>query len=350
MQAISTAVAPQIEPALIDQLAHGIALADAESWLINFTNTRFAQWFPAGDTMDERLPGLDVPRARTRIAAGRPHTFDVELRQGARTTVVQVEIKPVEIAGRRQILVECHDASARRQAELMLDSYSKLAERHARELTRTKERAEKLLLNVMPRSVYEELKECGSAVPQRIEAATVLMLDVVGFTEMALAQDPQGLIAELNDVFTAFDRVVELFGCERIKTIGDGYVAVAGLGGPASDDAVNLARAALRMKRYLERRNAQHEKRWTCRFGLATGPLIGALVGVQKYIFDVFGPAVNLAARLECKAEPMQILVCADTKAKLAEEFLLSPLGPLAIKGFGEREVFALEDEVRGKT
>src|SRR5690606_22772047 len=117
----------------------------------------------------------------------------------------------------------CFNISKRKEAEYMLDSYSKMSERNAKELQREKERVEKLLLNIMPRPVYEELRDYGTTTPVRFDAASVLMLDFVGFTEMAVSRDPSALISELNDIFSAFDRIVELFNCERIKTIGDGY-------------------------------------------------------------------------------------------------------------------------------
>ena len=119
-------------------------------------------------------------------------------------------------------------------------------------------------------------------------------------------------MAELNDIFSAFDRIVEMFGCERIKTFGDAYLAVSGLpGGERRPCGLEIARVALRMRRYIERRNASHPTPWLCRIGINTGPVIGSIVGVQKYVYDIFGPAVNLAARLEALSEPMQITLCA---------------------------------------
>lgn len=103
----------------------------------------------------------------------------------------------------------------------MIESYSKIIERQNRDLKKEKERVEKLLLNIMPQQVYEEWTEFGVTTPQRFDNASVLMLDFVGFTQMAISQEPTKLISELNDIFTAFDWIVEQFGCERLKTIGD---------------------------------------------------------------------------------------------------------------------------------
>ena len=209
----------------------------------------------------------------------------------------------------------------------MIESYSKMIERQNREVKRKKNRVEKLLLNIMPKTVYEEWKEFGVTTPQRYDNATVLMFDFVGFTEMSVSQDPNRLISELNDIFTSFDRIVEQFGCDRLKTIGDAYVAVSGVPEANPDHASSIARAALRFIRYLERRNLISEFEWKARIGIHSGPMIGSVVGVQKYVYDIFGPGMNMAARLEHLCEPMEIRLSEDTHAKITNEFRMTDLG-----------------------
>ena len=246
----------------------------------------------------------------------------------------------------RLALVECKDISKLRETEYMLESYSKMAEKNTRELQREKERGEKLLLNIMPRSVYEEMRDFGTTTPQRFDNASIMMLDFVGFTNMAISRDPAGLIAELNDMFTAFDRIVELFGCERIKTIGDAYMAVSGLPEQTPDHAHNVARVALRIRRYLERRNAAHPEPWLCRIGINSGPVVGSVVGIQKYVYDIFGPGVNLAARMESNSEPMRITLCKPTYELIKDDFACTPRGEIEIKGFGTQELYFLDREL----
>jgi len=336
----------------LQALSVGVAVADPETWALRFENGKFFEWFPMNvaaegeDTLESRIPDLDPARARERLERGRPYSFETEVRAGARTIGLQVTLRREELADKTFLLVECHNISKQKEAEYMLDSYSRMAEKNARELQREKERAEKLLLNIMPRTVYEEMKDFGTTTPQRFDSATVLMLDFVGFTEMAVARDPSALIAELNDIFSAFDRIVELFGCERIKTIGDGYVGVSGLPEVNPDHAANIAKVALRMRRYLKRRNASHTNEWRCRIGICTGPVIGSLVGIQKYVYDIFGPAINFAARLEAICEPMQIAVAEETRDLIRDDFRLSELGEIEIKGFGPRRIYCLDDEV----
>ncbi len=330
-------------------LGTGLAVADAAGWAILFENARFFQWFPppgdGADSLAVRLRGLDAGLAHSRLAQGRPFAFETEVKAGARTVTVAVELRTERVDDRDLVVAECRNVTKQKEAEYMLDSYSRLAEKNARELQKEKERVEKLLLNIMPRAVYEEMKDYGTTTPQRFDAASVLMLDFVGFTDMAISRDPAAIVAELNDIFSAFDRIVELFGCERIKTIGDAYVAVSGLPEATVDHAANIAKVALRMRRYLERRNASHPTQWRCRIGVATGPIIGSLVGIQKYVYDIFGPAVNLAARLEALSEPMQITVSEETARHLRDDFVLADRGPLAVKGFETIRVFTLEDE-----
>jgi adenylate cyclase len=261
---------------------------------------------------------------------------------------VGVELRPEEVDGEVLLVVEGTDTSKQKEAEYMLDSYSRLAEKNARELDKEKDRVEKLLLNIMPRSVYEEMRDFGTTTPQRVEAASILMLDFVDFTEMAIARDPGALVAELNDIFSAFDRIVELFGCERIKTIGDCYVCVSGLPETNVDHASNIAKVALRMRHYLDRRNASHPTKWTCRIGIATGAVIGSVVGIQKYVYDIFGPAVNLAARMESACEPMEITMTEETVERVGDEFMFSELGNFQIKGFGNIPLFRLDGERDG--
>lgn len=334
-------------------IGSAVAIVDLESWQILFENGTFFEWFsPEADTdvpLGTRIPGLDLDAVREKLEKGRRFTWETELVSGARTINAEVEVRRLTYEERDVALVEARNINKRKEAEYLLDSYSRMAEKNARDLQREKERAEKLLLNIMPRAVYEELREYGSTTPQRFEAASVLLLDFVGFTNMAIANDPTSTIAELNDIFSAFDRIVELYGCERLKTMGDGYMAVSGLPEANPDHAANLAKVALRMRRYIERRNAAHPEAWRCRIGIHSGPIIGSVVGVQKYVYDIFGPGVNLAARMENLADPMQIVISRDTWALIRDEFNCSDLGEAEVKGFGMQHIYSLDAEASGR-
>jgi adenylate cyclase len=332
---------------LLESVGVGLALLRPETLEVVFHNRRFGELFPAVAegpcSFDELIPGLAVERLRERIAAGRPFTCEAEARLKRRAVSLAVQITQHTGDDVSLLIVECQNISKIRELEYMIESYSKMVEKQNRSVQREKERAEKLLLNIMPKTVYEELKTFGVTTPQRYDAASVLMLDFVGFTEMAISQDPSALIAELNDIFTSFDRIVEQFGCERIKTIGDAYMAVSGIPEATPDHAQNIAKAALLFVRYLARRNASHAQQWQCRVGIASGPVIGSIVGIHKYVYDIFGPAVNLAARMETFSGPMEITLCEDMQARLREEFRCTDRGLSEVKGFGRRRLFSLK-------
>jgi adenylate cyclase len=334
---------------LLKSLETPVALVDPESWEVLFENGRFFGLFPPDpvgeDSIWARLPALDREKVSARLKRGRTYRGEAEVGAGARATTLDVELRGGELAGRTLVTVECRDVTKRKEAEYMLDSYSRMAERNARDLQREKDRAEKLLLNIMPRSVFEEMKDFGSVTPQRFDHATILMLDFVGFTSMAVSRDPGALVSELNDIFSAFDRIVELFNCERMKTIGDAYMAVSGIPEQTEDHAQSIARVALRLRRYLEKRNTSHREPWLGRIDIHTGPVVGSIVGVQKYVYDIFGPGVNMAARMEALAEPMQIAVSADTFEMIKDEFICSTLDEVDVKGFGMQRIYSLDAE-----
>jgi len=335
---------------LAQTLGVGLAVVDPEAWEILFENANFFKWFPPQEDADEpltaRLIGFNASRASSRLQGGRPYSLETVVQSGGREVPIAVEVRPLPDHPLDYAVIECQDVSKQKQAEYMLESYSQMAERNARDLQREKDRVERLLLNVMPKSVYEEMKDYGTVTPQLFDNASILMVDFVGHTEKDISRDPAALVTELNDIFTVFDRITELFACERIRTAGDGYMAVSGLPEPTPDHARNIARVALRMLRYIERRNSAHAEPWMCRIGINSGPVIGSLVGVQKYVYDIFGPGVNLAARMESLSEPMRITVSENTHKLIKDEFVCSERGEFEVKGFGPTVLYFLEREV----
>ncbi len=333
---------------VLRDLETGVAVVALEDWRIVFENGRFFQWVPpqgdADGPLSERLEEFKADRARDRIKNNRAYRQSIETRDGARSTFLEIAMRPFDGDGEYAV-VECRDMTAQKRAEYMLESYSEVSERNTRELQKEKDRVEKLLLNIMPRSVYEEMKDYGTVTPMRYENATIMLLDFVDFTEMAISREPGELVSELNDIYSAFDRIVEMFGCERIKTMGDAYMAVSGLPEASPEHAADIARVALRIRRYLDRRNAAHAQTWNCRIGIATGPVIGSIVGIQKYVYDIFGPGVNMAARMEGLSESMRITVSSETFDLIADDFILDDRGMHDVKGFGQMDVYYLEGE-----
>jgi class 3 adenylate cyclase len=338
---------------LLDSAGVGMSIAHPDSLIVTFCNRRFGEWFPQAPEgehrLDALLPGIDPGRLRDRVAAGRTYRMESEIKVRHRTVLLAIQITQTVQEGVPLLVVECQNVSRLKELEYMVESYSKMVEKQTRDLEKEKERVERVLLNIMPKSVYDEWKVFGVTTPQRYDEAAVLMLDFVDFTEMAVSKDPTALISELNDIFTAFDRIAEQFGCERIKTIGDAYMAVSGLPEANPDYARNITRAALRFAHYLRRRNRSHTEQWRYRIGIASGPVIGSIVGVQKYVYDIFGPGVNLAARMEAVAKPMQIAMSAELYGMVRSHVRARDVGEREIKGFGRQRVYLLEgsDSIR---
>lgn len=336
-----------MDPAILsglDALETGIAGLDAQGATVRMANPAFRTWFPGatpGASADDALTGLDLAALREALAQGRPWRGEAEVRPGRRPKKLEIAVRPHGDGA----LAEARDISRLAETQALLASFTDLAERRARDLAREKERVEKLLLNLMPRSVYEEFKTFGAVQPQIFDPVSVLMLDFVGFTQMAVSRDPAVTVSELNDLFSGFDRIAEHFGLERIKTLGDSYLAVAGLPYPDPDHARSAARCAERFIRYVAKRNESHETRWRCRVGLASGPVVGSVLGVQKFVYDVFGPAVNLASRLQAMAEPMQALLPATMAPALGDGFAPTDAGMREVRGFGDVRVMALGAE-----
>jgi class 3 adenylate cyclase len=212
-----------------------------------------------------------------------------------------------------------------------------------------KEKSDRLLLNILPARVAEELKQRGRTEPELFEHVTVYFSDLVGFTSASARLSPGKLIAELNDIFTQFDHIVEAHRCERIKTIGDAYLAVCGMPEPDPEHARRIVRAAVDMVSWLNERNLQSELQWQARVGIHSGPLVGSVVGVKKYIYDVFGDTVNTASRMESNSEPMRINISEATHDLVKNDFSFMERSPLEVKGKGPmRMYFVQTDAPRG--
>ncbi len=203
-----------------------------------------------------------------------------------------------------------------------------------------KAKTDKLLLNVLPASIATDLKEKGSTEPKLYENVTVCFTDMVGFTEKSSTLEPKSLIEELNTIFTAFDTIIEKNGCERIKTIGDSYMALCGLPESNPAHAENIIRTAVEMVQYVEKKNLESDLEWQIRVGIHSGDVIAGVVGVKKYIYDVFGDTINTASRMENASQPMRINVSENTYQLVREKFKFEDRGEAPVKGKGMMKMY----------
>ena len=211
---------------------------------------------------------------------------------------------------------------------------------------RARAEADALLANILPEAIAERLKaRPGDKVADSVGDASVLFTDLVGFTELAQRLGVQRTVALLDQIVTAFDRLAAAHGVEKIKTIGDGYMAVAGVSRPQADHLARLARMALLLPDLVERLSAAHGVDLKIRAGIANGPLMAGIIGSDKFSYDVWGETVNLASRLESHGLPGEIQVSDAVRAALGDSFVFEPRGPIQVKGVGRLNTWLLKKE-----
>ncbi len=213
-------------------------------------------------------------------------------------------------------------------------------------IQRERDRSDDLLLNILPKDIAEELKENGSARARDIDNVSILFTDFKGFTRMSEVLTAQELVAEIDTCFKAFDAIVTRHGVEKIKTIGDAYMAAAGLSTLTHDAAASAVHAALDMqdfmRRYAADREAQHLPAFTMRVGIHTGPVVAGIVGDKKFAYDIWGDTVNIASRMESTGAEGEVNISGSTWAQVRDlpGVSFTPRGRVEAKGKGEMEMY----------
>jgi len=215
-----------------------------------------------------------------------------------------------------------------------------IKKKNHRIIAEARKKSDQLLLNILPTGIANDLKEKGKTEPKHFDNVTACFVDIVNFTQKSASIDPVILIEELNQIFTAFDNIIEKNSCERIKTIGDSYMAVCGLPVPDPNHAFQIVSSCIDMIRFIRKRNTNSKYIWEIRIGVHTGEVIAGVVGVKKYIYDVFGDTINTASRMESNSEPMKINISESTFNLLNDQFETEPRGELNVKGKGKLRMF----------
>jgi class 3 adenylate cyclase len=204
-----------------------------------------------------------------------------------------------------------------------------------------KQKSDKLLLNILPEEVAEELKETGQAQAKKFNNVTVLFTDFVNFSGISQEMSPTELVAEIHKNFSAFDEIIEKYGLEKIKTIGDAYMAVCGLPIETPDHAQRTINAALEIRDYI----TQSKGLFQIRIGVNSGEVVAGIVGVKKYAYDIWGDTVNTANRIESNSEPGKVNISGSTYALVKDYFNCESRGKIAVKGKGEIEMYFVEHQ-----
>jgi len=223
--------------------------------------------------------------------------------------------------------------------------FSMVVFRQRNRISKEKKRSEDLLLNILPEEVAHELKEKGSAEAKHFDNVTVLFTDFKGFTKLAEKMTPQQLVAELDTCFRGFDAIIHKYDLEKIKTIGDAYMAVAGLPTPNPDHAYLMVKAGIEIRDFIiDRKEKRGELGFDVRVGIHSGDVVAGIVGFKKFAYDIWGDTVNTASRMESSGEPGKVNISGTTYELVMGKFEFFYRGKLAAKNKGEMDMYFVEN------
>ncbi|MBV6440113.1 MAG: response regulator [Haliscomenobacteraceae bacterium CHB4] len=259
----------------------------------------------------------------------------------------QMELKHTIDMAVEKYFMQKHNTQLLRDLQAANEQLEEKVQLRTRELKEEKEISERLLLNILPGEIAEELKQRGKVRPRRYDNVSMIFLDIVEFTRIAERMSPEQLIEELDYYFQAIDTIFIRHGVEKIKTIGDAYFAVTGLPVPDEHHALHALEAAIEIldfiKREKEKRVAEGRTAFDVRIGIHSGSAIAGVVGNTKFAFDIWGDDVNIAARLESSGEKGRINVSESTWQLVKDHYSFEQRGRVNAKYKGEIEMYFLK-------
>ena len=245
---------------------------------------------------------------------------------------VEVKANYLEFNGSEYHCAFVRDISDRKQVEAAIRA--------------EQEKSEKLLLNILPQSIAKRLKQNETNIAEGFAEVTILFADIVGFTELSSQITPKELVYLLNEIFGEFDRLTDLHCLEKIKTIGDAYMVAGGIPIPRSDGAEAVAQMAIGMQKAIGLFNITRDHSLSIRIGINTGAVVAGVIGTKKFIYDLWGDAVNTASRMESHGLPGCIHVTEATRKLLGDKYVFEDRGLMFIKGKGEMRTYFLTKKV----
>jgi len=210
-------------------------------------------------------------------------------------------------------------------------------------LGKEQERSEVLLLNILPKDIAERLKNSREVIADKYSDISILFADIVGYTKIAMNYSAQELVSILNTIFSKFDDLVEKFGVEKIKTVGDAYMVASGLPKPRPDHAKALANLAIEMLEQLAQFDVEYGKSFHMRIGINSGSAVAGVIGHKKFLYDIWGDTVNIASRMESHGLPDCIQVSNNTYQLIKDDFLFENRGEIYMKGKGMMTCYFLK-------
>lgn len=275
------------------------------------------------------------------------HTDKANMLIGQTMTILSLSEAPLD-ENEHHTKVEL-DVERSKSIDSML-AIQTLVQRMTEELEEEQRRSENLLLNVLPGSIAERLKAGDTTIAERFDSASVIFADIVGFTELSSKYPPEEVVRVLNDIFSAFDVLVEKHGLEKIKTIGDAYMVAGGIPVAADDHAVRCARMGLDMLDTIDRFRTDGLEFLNIRVGLHTGPIVAGVLGSKKFAYDLWGDTVNTASRMESSGSSgrLQVTEAVHELLQSHSDFAFEERGEIEVKGKGKMRTFFLDSAQAG--
>ncbi len=206
-----------------------------------------------------------------------------------------------------------------------------------------RKRSDSLLLNILPQETAQELKQSGKVLPQKLESVTVLFTDFKEFTHYAENLSPEKVVESIDFYFSKFDKIMEKYDLEKIKTVGDSYMCAGGLPFPTDDHAIKMVQAAFEIAEFVndsKKINSENEIRFDIRIGINTGPVVAGVVGFKKFAYDIWGDTVNIASRMESNSEPGKINVSENTYTLIKDVFDCEYRGEIDVRNRGRMKMY----------
>jgi len=324
--------------------------------------------------LDIEMPELDGFEVCRRLK-GDPRTANIPVifltgKDDKRTTVEGFKLGACDFMTKPfdpdELMVRIHTqlelAESRQRLELMVHqmevsssllksaSDEMLAQKAA--LEESRRQSDVLLLNVLPEEIAKELKMKGAVSPQSYPMVSVLFADLVGFTRLSVGLSPKDLLEELGSMFVEFDRIIDKNHMEKIKTLGDGYMAAGGIPVKNSSNAVDAISAGLEIIEFVKERKQANLKRgfppWEVRVGIHTGHVIAGVIGKNKFSYDIWGATVNTASRIESAGEPGRLNISGITYQLVKDKFGCRPRGNIEVKNMGKMDMYFVDARLTG--